>query len=67
MTLQTTLGKANWFELSKGLKNERKLGLVRKIGNFEKPGVWKTGILYCIRLFFGKKKWFMNCDPLLAL
>ena len=25
MALQTTLGKANWFELSKDLKNERKI------------------------------------------
>lgn len=38
------------------LTGEGKLGLVRKIGNFEKPRVWKTGILYCIRLFVEKKK-----------
>ena len=37
------------------LTGEGKLGrLARIIGNFEKPRVWKTGILYCIRLFVGK-------------
>ena len=48
------------------LTGEGEVGLVRIIGNFEKPRVWKTGILYRIRLFVGKK-WFMNCHPLLAL
>ena len=38
------------------LTGEGKLGLVRIIGNFEKPRVWKTGILYCIPLFVEKKK-----------
>ena len=38
------------------LTGEGKLGSVRIIGNFEKPRVWKTGILYCIRLFVDRKK-----------